>query len=68
MSGLTDMGAALLRKLDPETAHGLAIRALQTLPLPTPPADDPILATTMAGLTCPIRSVWPRVWTRTARP
>jgi dihydroorotate dehydrogenase len=51
MSGFTDMGAALLRKLDPETAHGLAIRALQTLPLPTPPADDPILATTIAGLT-----------------
>lgn len=51
MSGFTDMGAALLRKLDPETAHGLAIRALQTLPLPTPPADDPVLATTIAGLT-----------------
>ena len=53
MSGLTDMGAALLRKLDPETAHGLAIKALQAVPLPSPPADDPILATTIAGLTLP---------------
>ena len=44
------MGASLLRKLDPETAHGLAIRALQTVPLPSAKADDPILATTLAGL------------------
>jgi len=53
MSGVTDMAAALLRKLDPETAHGLAIKALQAVPLPTPPADDPILMTTIAGLTLP---------------
>jgi len=53
MSSFTDMGAAMLRKLDPETAHGLAIRALQAVPLPSPPADDPILATTIAGLTLP---------------
>lgn len=47
---LSDLGAGLLRTLDPETAHRLAIRALQIVPLPAPPADDPILATTVAGL------------------
>ena len=47
---LTDIGAALLRGLDPETAHTLAIRALQTVPLPAAPADDPILRTRLAGL------------------
>ena len=51
--GLTDMGAALLRTLDPETAHKLAIRALQVTPLPAPPADDPILHTRLAGLDLP---------------
>ena len=53
MSGFTDLSASLLRKLDPETAHGLAIRALQTVPFPAPKADDPILATTVAGLKLP---------------
>ncbi len=48
---LADIGAALLRQLDPETAHGLAISALKTLPLPAAGADDPILATSIAGLT-----------------
>ncbi len=47
---LTDLGAGLLRRLDPEVAHGLAIRALQWAPLRAPPADDPILAVTVAGL------------------
>jgi dihydroorotate dehydrogenase len=46
-----DFGAAVLRRLDPETAHGLAIAALKTVPLPAPRADDPILATKIAGLT-----------------
>ncbi len=50
---VTDIGAALLRALDPETAHGLAIRALQLAPLPAARADDPILATTVAGLSLP---------------
>lgn len=50
---VTDIGAALLRTLDPETAHGLAIRALQLAPLPAARADDPILATTVAGLALP---------------
>jgi dihydroorotate dehydrogenase len=47
---LSDLGAAALRKLDPETAHGWAITALKTLPLPRPAADDPILKTRIAGL------------------
>lgn len=50
---LSDLGAALLRQLDPEVAHGLAIRALQAVPLPAAPADDPILKTTIAGLDLP---------------
>jgi dihydroorotate dehydrogenase len=50
---LSDLGAALLRRLDPEVAHGLAIRALQAVPLPAPPPDDPILGTTVAGLDLP---------------
>jgi dihydroorotate dehydrogenase len=47
---IPDLGAAILRNLDPETAHGLAITALKTVPLPATPADDPILKTTLAGL------------------
>lgn len=50
---LTTLAAGLLRRLDPETAHGLAIRALKVAPLPQPPADDPILTTALAGLTLP---------------
>lgn len=50
---LSDLGAAALRLLDPETAHGLAIRALQTLPLPVAASDDPILKTRLAGLELP---------------
>lgn len=50
---MTDIGAALLRTLDPETAHRLAIQALKLAPLPAPRADDPVLATTAAGLRLP---------------
>ena len=50
---VTDIGAALLRALDPETAHSLAIRALRLAPLPAAQGDDPILATRVAGLTLP---------------
>jgi dihydroorotate dehydrogenase len=50
---LNDLGAALLRQFDPETAHGLAIRALQAVPMPPAPADDPVLRTTIAGLELP---------------
>lgn len=51
--GLTDLGAALLRGLDPETAHGLAIRALQLAPLPSAGADDPVLRTRVGRLELP---------------
>ncbi|HEY1073076.1 quinone-dependent dihydroorotate dehydrogenase [Brevundimonas sp.] len=47
---LTDLGAVILRQMDPETAHRLAIRALQVTPLPAPGGDDPILKTRIAGL------------------
>ena len=47
---MTDLGAAILRSLDPEVAHRLASRALQASPLPRPPADYPVLKTTLAGL------------------
>ena len=47
---MTDIDAALLRTLDPETAHRLAIEALKLAPLPAPAADDPVLATNVAGL------------------
>ena len=47
---IPDLGAAILRNLDPETAHGLAITALKTVPLPGARADDPILRTRIAGL------------------
>jgi dihydroorotate dehydrogenase len=50
---LTDIGAALLRTLDPETAHTLAIRALQTVPLPRPAADEPVLRTRVGALDLP---------------
>jgi dihydroorotate dehydrogenase len=51
--GLTDLGATLLRRLDPETAHQLAIKALQFTPLPAPGVDDPVLHTRLAGLDLP---------------
>jgi dihydroorotate dehydrogenase len=42
-----------LRRLDPETAHRLAVRGLSILPAPVAPADDPILHTRLAGLDLP---------------
>lgn len=50
MSSLVNLGAVMLRQLDAETAHRLAIQGLAWAPLPTPPADDPILRTKLAGL------------------
>lgn len=47
------MLTALLRTLDPETAHGLAIGGLKHAPLPAALPDDPILRTTFAGLDLP---------------
>lgn len=48
---LPDLGAALLRRIDPETAHGLAIRALKLPGAGPAHRDDPVLGTTLAGLT-----------------
>lgn len=50
---LFDGLAVGLRRLDPETAHRLAIRGLALAPLPAAPVDDPILHTTIAGLDLP---------------
>jgi dihydroorotate dehydrogenase len=50
---LHGLATRALRGLDPEDAHGLAIRGL-TLGLgPVGPPDDPILATSLAGLALP---------------
>ena len=43
----------LLFKLDPERAHDLTLAALAALPARKPAADDPILATSVAGLALP---------------
>ncbi len=48
---LTDLGTGMLRRLDPETAHHLAIRALRLPRAQGGYEDDPILATTVAGIT-----------------
>ena len=48
-----DLGGAILRNLNPETAHQLAIKGLAFAPLPAPAADDPILHTAVAGLSLP---------------
>ncbi len=53
MSALFDLASAGLRRLDAETAHHLAIRALKLGLAPGAAADDPILATTVAGLALP---------------
>lgn len=45
--------ALAARAFDPETAHGLAIRLLRTLPSGAPPAQDARLACTVAGLHLP---------------
>jgi dihydroorotate dehydrogenase len=43
----------LMRMLEPEAAHRLAVHALKVLPLPSPAADDPRLAVHAFGLTFP---------------
>ena len=47
---LLDLGGALLRRMEPEDAHRLAIRGLALSALPAPRPDDPILRTRLAGL------------------
>ena len=54
MIGLFDhLARPFLRKLDPETAHGLALNALKHAPLPRPAADDEKLRVEAFGLTFP---------------
>lgn len=43
----------LVFALDPERAHGLTLAALRSGLVPRAPADDPILATTLAGIALP---------------
>jgi dihydroorotate dehydrogenase len=50
-------GLSVMRRMDPERAHALAIAALKTGMLPLPgPVTSPRLATTLAGCTCPTPS------------
>src|SRR4051812_2216540 len=54
MIGLFDnLARPLLRRLDPETAHALALNALKFAPLPLPAADDEKLRVEAFGLTFP---------------
>ncbi|MBA4351308.1 MAG: dihydroorotate dehydrogenase (quinone), partial [Rhodobacter sp.] len=54
MSLLERTGLALLHRLDPEVAHGLSIKALNSGLLPLPgPITSPRLAIQVAGLTFP---------------
>ncbi len=50
---LETLAAPLLRRMDPETAHRLAIRGLSLLPAPRPAVPEPMLTTRLAGLTLP---------------
>jgi len=51
MSGIERLGLAALRRIDPETAHGLALRALRAGLAPLPgPVTSTRLATTLAGM------------------
>ncbi len=54
MIGLFDhLARPMLRRLDPEEAHRLALKALRLVPLPRPAADDPRLAVRAFGLDFP---------------
>lgn len=53
MTGLSSLASALMRSLEPEQAHTLAIKALAHVPLPRPGPDDPVLRTSLAGLDLP---------------
>ncbi|MGI3212991.1 quinone-dependent dihydroorotate dehydrogenase [Roseovarius tibetensis] len=54
MTPLERAGLGLLRRFDPETAHGLALRALRLGLVPGPgPITSPRLATHLAGMTLP---------------
>ncbi len=53
MSDLHSLATRCLRAFDPEDAHGLAIGGLKAGFGPRAGTDDPILATTLAGLSLP---------------
>lgn len=53
MKDLHGLATYALRNLDPEDAHTLAIKGLKLGLGPRAPADDPILATDLAGLKLP---------------
>ena len=54
MNLLERTGLAVLHRFDPEVAHGLSIKALESGLLPLPgPVTSPRLATTLAGLDLP---------------
>ncbi len=54
VAGLFDIAAPLLRRLDPEVAHRLAILGLRAAPAPrTVPLDPPSLGTRVLGLDFP---------------
>ena len=53
MSALAQLGATVLRRMEPETAHDLTLRALELGLNPRGGGDDPILATEIAGLRLP---------------
>ncbi len=50
MSALLDLALPLARLLEPERAHGLAVRGLACLPARAPAVDDPRLAVAAFGL------------------
>jgi dihydroorotate dehydrogenase len=50
---LADFATVALRRIDPETAHGLAIKGLKSGFGPRSGANDPVLAVTVAGLAMP---------------
>lgn len=52
MSVLEKLGLGLLRQVDPERAHGLALKALKSglAPLPGAPVNTPRLTTEIAGM------------------
>ena len=50
---LLDLALPFARRLDPEDAHRLAVRALAALPLPRAARDDPRLAVSAFGLSFP---------------
>jgi dihydroorotate dehydrogenase len=50
---LLDLALPLARRLDPEDAHRLAVRALAALPFPRAARDDPRLAVSAFGLSFP---------------